>query len=554
MDHWTQVEELFHATLEQPVATRAAYLTVACAGNEPLRAEVQGLLDRVDSQDGFLEGSPLDGHTSPADRWSPGKMVGRFEILELVGTGGMGDVYRARDTRLDRTVAVKVCRERFTERFEREARAIAALTHPHICTLYDVGPNYLVMEYLEGKPFTGPLALAQALDYAVQAAGALEAAHSRGVVHRDLKPANILVTKAGVKLVDFGLAKFASGGAADDLTKESNVPGTLRYMAPEQLDGKPADARSDIYSLGLVLYEAITGAPAFAAGSPASLVASILREVPAPLSSRHPGIPAELDRVIAKCLAKDPDARWRTAADLRDELRWIAQPKPAPEAKAPARWLWPAALVALMALGGGWFFGRPTAAATPVVVLMDTTAPDGVYDADTRARSGTNADDLSDALQDLPIELHKEMVGVGWNREEQLLKQRPRLILIHRSAFVHALAAEFTPDPAATTPLPNPASDKLFYRRLSGLGRDKFESILGYVGRTNAQTTFVIYSRDWSPASQRGWVDAVLRRFPHLNGRLTPFNVGPEDAGASFRQPDTVKQIRQKVTAALAAR
>ncbi|MDQ2945809.1 MAG: serine/threonine protein kinase, partial [Acidobacteriota bacterium] len=194
---------------------------------------------------------------------SAGARLGPYEILSLVGVGGMGEVYKARDTRLDRIVAVKVSSEQFSERFEREARAVAALNHPNICQLYDVGPNYLVMEYIDGQTLKGPLPLDVALKYAAQICDALEAAHSKGITHRDLKPENILATKSGIKLLDFGLAKRSVIPEAGDgtqtiaLTKENTILGTLQHMAPEQLEAKPADARSDIFAFGTVLYEMV---------------------------------------------------------------------------------------------------------------------------------------------------------------------------------------------------------------------------------------------------------------------------------------------------------
>src|SRR5579864_4022652 len=203
-----------------------------------------------------------------------GIRLGSYEILAPIGAGGMGEVYKGRDTRLDRIVALKVAHEQFSERFEREARAVAALNHPNICTLYDVGPNYLVMEYIDGHRLAGPLPLEQALKYAGQICDALDAAHRKGIVHRDLKPANILVTKSGIKLLDFGLAKLsrtaATGGATETitLTKEHTMLGTLQYMAPEQLEGKDADARSDLFSFGLVLYEMLTGKRPFEGSTP----------------------------------------------------------------------------------------------------------------------------------------------------------------------------------------------------------------------------------------------------------------------------------------------
>ena len=268
---------------------------------------------------------------------STGTKLGPYEILAPIGAGGMGEVYKARDTRLDRTVAVKVSTEQFSERFEREARAIAQLNHPNICQLYDVGPNYLVMELIEGAPLKGPLPPDQALKYAAQICDALDAAHKKGITHRDLKPANILVTKAGVKLLDFGLAKFGKSGIGqavkplDDatltmaLTGKNEIVGTLYYMSPEQLQaqatGQEIDVRSDIFSFGLVLYEMLTGKRAFEGSSPASVIAAIM-ERPAP-SIAHVAPPA-LDRVLRKCLAKDPDSRWQSARDLKDELEWVA--------------------------------------------------------------------------------------------------------------------------------------------------------------------------------------------------------------------------------------
>ena len=233
--------------------------------------------------------------------------------------------------RLGRIVAVKVCAEQFSERFEREARAVAALNHPHICTLYDVGPNYLVMEYIDGTPVRGPLPVDQALKLAAQIADALDAAHRKGIIHRDLKPTNILLTKADVKLLDFGLARhdsaFKAAGADETvtraLTREGTIAGTLQYMAPEQLQGKDADFRSDIFSFGCVSLELLAGHRAFDATDPASVIASILKEEPPPMNAlARPTLPA-VDRLVRKCLAKDPDDRWQSARDLRDELRWI---------------------------------------------------------------------------------------------------------------------------------------------------------------------------------------------------------------------------------------
>src|SRR6058998_134356 len=258
---------------------------------------------------------------------SPGSRLGPYEILGQAGAGGMGEVYRARDTRLDRTVAIKVSHEQFSERFEREARAVAALNHPHICQLYDVGPNYLVMEFVEGAPLKGPLPLENAVEYAGQILEALDAAHRKAITHRDLKPANILVTKQGIKLLDFGLAKHSAPLTEADatltaaLTSKGQILGTLQYMSPEQLHGQEADSRSDLFAFGCVLYEMLTGKRAFEGQSAASVIAAILEREPAPLDVAPP-----LERVVKKCLAKDPDQRFQTARDLRTALTWAMEP------------------------------------------------------------------------------------------------------------------------------------------------------------------------------------------------------------------------------------
>jgi Tol biopolymer transport system component len=258
----------------------------------------------------------------------------------------MGDVYRAKDTRLSRDVALKTIKGAFTERFEREAKAISSLNHPNICTLYDVGQHegsgYLVMEFIEGKPIAGPMPLDQAIQTGIQICDALYAAHKKGIVHRDLKPANILVTKQGVKLLDFGLAKLTAAapgsGAytppatmpADQqtvaaLTGAHTVVGTPQYMAPEQISGGEVDARTDIFAFGCVLYELITGQRAFDGKSASSIMASVLAMTPKPIEELVPLTPPALDRVISRCLAKDPEDRWQSARDVAAELRWIAE-------------------------------------------------------------------------------------------------------------------------------------------------------------------------------------------------------------------------------------
>src|ERR1700676_935791 len=282
----------------------------------------------------------------------PGRRLGPYEILSAIGAGGMGEVYRARDTRLDRIVAIKVLpthladRSELRERFEREARTIASLNHPHICTLFDIdqqdGIDYLVMEDLEGETLAqrllkGALPLEQVLQYAIEIADALDKAHRKGVTHRDLKPGNIMLTKTGTKLLDFGLAKLKQQVApanvplsdlpteSDPLTAEGAIVGTLQYMAPEQLEGKEVDAQTDIFAFGAVVYEMATRKRAFEGKSQASVISAIMSSDPPPMSLLQPMTPPALDRIVKRCLAKELDERCQSANDLTNELKWIAE-------------------------------------------------------------------------------------------------------------------------------------------------------------------------------------------------------------------------------------
>ena len=301
-----------------------------------------------------------------------GTRLGPYEILSAAGAGGMGEVYRARDTRLDRTVAIKVLPEQFSQnpdlkqRFEREARAISSLNHPHICTLHDVGHqdgvDYLVMEYLEGESLAarlmkGPLPVEQVLKTGTEIADALEKAHRQGIVHRDLKPGNIMLTKSGAKLLDFGLAKPQGAMAAasgltgtitqtspvSPITQQGHIVGTFQYMSPEQVEGKEADARSDLFALGAVLYEMATGKRAFEGKSAISVASAILEKEPEPISRIQPLTPPALEHVVKSCLAKDPEDRIQTAHDVKLQLKWIAEGRTpqvgaAAVAASPRRW------------------------------------------------------------------------------------------------------------------------------------------------------------------------------------------------------------------------
>ena len=312
-----------------------------------------------------------------------GTKLGPYEITSAIGAGGMGEVYRARDTRLERIVAVKILpdhladRAELRERFEREARTIASLNHPHICTLFDIGQqdgiNFLVMEYLEGETLAqrlkkGPLPLEQVLQYAIEIADALDKAHRKGITHRDLKPGNVMLTKSGPKLLDFGLAKLKQEVAPanvqlsqlptanDPLTAQGTIVGTLQYMAPEQLEGKEVDARTDIFAFGFLVYEMATGKKAFEGKSQASLISAIMSFEPPPMSSLQPMTPPALDRVVKRCLAKDPDERWQSARDICEQLRWISDSGSSAGVTAPAvapqnlkkRIVWITAAVAIL--------------------------------------------------------------------------------------------------------------------------------------------------------------------------------------------------------------
>ena len=257
--------------------------------------------------------------TSPVSL-SAGDQRGPYRIVALIGSGGMGEVYKAWDTRLNRTVALKVSKDEFSERLTREAHAIAALNHPHICQIYDVGPDYIVMEFVDGQPIKGPLPLPDALRVATQIADALTAAHLKGITHRDLKPANILLTTSGVKLLDFGLAKVTAPENSDATqTIAGTVMGTAAYMSPEQAQGKPADARSDIFSFGLVFYELLSGRRAFTGESAVATMAAILHKEPAPLDA-----PSTVQNVIARCIRKSPTDRFQSALELRSALEAAA--------------------------------------------------------------------------------------------------------------------------------------------------------------------------------------------------------------------------------------
>jgi Tol biopolymer transport system component len=412
-----RAEELFHSALKLAPDERSGFLRVACRDDEELLGEVESLLEHEKSADSFI-GAPafeVAAHQIASDERSnaghdalpPGTVLSHFRVLEKLGRGGMGEVYRARDTRLGRTVAIKVLPEgQFAgedarRRFQREARLLSGLSHPHICTIYDVGEehgiHFIVMECLEGQTLAarlkrGRLPAAQVLQYAIEIADALEKAHRAGIVHRDLKPGNIMITKPGIKLLDFGLARVARPESAplvsaisslptedNDITGVGTIVGTLQYMAPEQLEGRTTDARTDIFAFGTVLYEMMTGRRAFQGTSHASLIAAILSSQPTPLLELSPVAPPALDRLIQKCLDKDPEERWQTAHDIRLQLQWIrdagwqaAVPVVATEKhiyRKPVAWTVAAALLLIALATLGMLFWRGPGPPAPKIVF-----------------------------------------------------------------------------------------------------------------------------------------------------------------------------------------
>jgi hypothetical protein len=492
----------------------------------------------------------------------------------------MGEVHRALDTRLDRVVAIKALSQdladdpRGRERFEREARLVSRLTHPHICTLHDVGSvnvdgrdvSFLVMELLEGETLAdrlrrGPLPIGEAIRAALEILDALAAAHAIGIVHRDLKPANIMLTRGGVKLLDFGLARLhdpAPGAAAhsdEPLTVPGLVFGTVPYMAPEQIRGGVADARTDLFAFGSVFYEMLTGRRAFSAGSEPALIAAILEQNPPPLTSGQPLAPPALDRIVRACLAKNPADRWQHAQDVALALGAVADGRaltgpPAAAAKLEGRprfaaiathWrlhlAWATALIALAALA--WSLAPvprasvPPVNPRPVIVLMDSPLDGRVYDPRTRAAGGTNADDVSDTLRELDMVTFKENTSPMWHREEQVRQQHPDLVISHLSCLLDQRVSN---------------GDATVREHLFSIAVHRLMAVFAYLASTNPRTKFLIYSRGYWPTreAELSWIRDVVARFPALEGRIFTMVVPGRDK-ATFRDPTTAQQLRVRV-------
>jgi serine/threonine protein kinase/cephalosporin-C deacetylase-like acetyl esterase len=372
-DRWQEVERLYHAALERDPEVRLAFLAEASGGDEELLDEVRSLLKQR-TGDSRLDRPVWESKgESAAARFAAGTRLGPYTIEATLGAGGMGEVFRARDTRLNRTVAIKVSQRRFTGRFKSEARAVAALNHPNIVQVYGLesegGDDYIVMEFVPGRTLAQVLgatrlSLDQALEYANQIASALAAAHAAGIVHRDIKPGNIMVSDAGVvKILDFGLAKVEKSAVAADTTVTAGaqtgagtVLGTAAYMSPEQAEGKAVDARSDIFSTGALFYEMFTGSRAFDGDSILEVLSKVFRETPRAIRELRPEVPEPIARIVGRCLEKDPALRYPSGKELAAELLLCRNPAQA-RLGAGARGLIAAALVAAIGLSG-WLYYR----------------------------------------------------------------------------------------------------------------------------------------------------------------------------------------------------
>ena len=398
-ERWKQVETLFEAAQQRPAAQRAEFLRQACPGDPELCAEVESLLKAAESRDPLLDGSPLSSIEERPPALKPGDKLGNFQIVALIGRGGMGEVYRARDLRLKRDVAIKTLPSGFAAdrdriaRFEREARAASALNHPNIVSVFDIGTeggvSFIVSELVDGETLAqlikrGPLPLRKLIEVSTQICDGLAAAHTAGVIHRDLKPGNIMLTRDGrVKILDFGLAHRDRPPGLDNTTTQASHPGmilgTPGYMSPEQVRGESTDARSDLFSLGVILYEMACGKRAFSGTSSVEVMNSILKDDPPELT---PASPPALDRIVRRCIEKQPERRFQSAADLGFAIRSVTEFSAATSARKTGprtSWLvWVAGVAAplgILLLASFLWFNRPLP--QPLVTAMVQITNDG---------------------------------------------------------------------------------------------------------------------------------------------------------------------------------
>jgi eukaryotic-like serine/threonine-protein kinase len=397
-DEWRRIGVVLDRLSVAAPESREAVLESACREQHLAVSDVRPFVDAEQRSRSLPEEIPPEliagvfgdaVHGRQGFRLEAGTRLGPYEVVASLGAGGMGEVYRAKDTRLGRTVAVKVLRPHLLDRadahqrFDREARAISSLNHPHVCALHDVGHHdgvdFLVMEYVEGETLAqrlhrGAIPAAQAIRFASQISDALDRAHRLGIVHSDLKPANIMITRTGVKVLDFGLARLESSAASET----GVVAGTPEYMSPEQLRGAATDSRSDIFACGALLYEMVTGRRAFGGPSQTAVIAAILEHQPPPVEPGIPGVPAALDSTIARCLAKDPEERWQSAADLKHHLDWLGSGTDTPRSAIRGRrtriWI-AAAIVPAVALALWPWRQRAVVPATPTTAVFAFDPP-----------------------------------------------------------------------------------------------------------------------------------------------------------------------------------
>ena len=600
-ERWQQVKEIFHLALKRAPGERSAFLENACGGDASLRKEVESLIASHEKDGSFIDSPAYEAAAAMLEteqQLKAGQMIGHYNILSTLGKGGMGEVYLAQDARLGRKIALKFLPNAFTQdqerlrRFEQEARAASSLNHPNILTIHEIGEvegrRFIATEFVDGEMLrtriaSGPFNTAEVLNIAEQMASALAAAHAAGIVHRDIKPENIMLRQdALVKVLDFGLAKLTQpeeAGPEDPTralikTSAGVVMGTTAYMSPEQARGQAVDARSDIWSLGVVMYEMIAGHAPFAGQTNSDVLVSILEREPKLLTSLSAKVPEALDWIVAKALIKDRDDRYQTARELLTDIRRLKQRleltteverSTAPESanSSAGNFITQASLnvsgtspghvqssrrtrllrllpfaLALALVGElviwrsstSWF-KRSGPSGPPVIVLMDSPLPDRVYDPETRKKGGTNADDITDVLRDLPVVIEKENTSALWHREEQVLQQNPTLILMHRSCFADA-DAPFDPQSNAIQ-----------------VADSKIDGFLGYVSLGNPATKFLIYTR--RPDDKGAWAADLEKRFPQLKGRVFTMSVPGGLEHATFRDATTAQALRQQVQAIL---
>jgi len=451
-----KIEELYLQAMSRPEAERARFLEVACEGDEQLRPEVETLLAYQKKAGQFVNAPALDAAARTMGQSRNYRLVGNrlgpYEVLSLLGKGGMGEVYLARDTRLERKVALKVLPAELMDnpdrmkRFVQEAKAASRLNHPNIITIHEIdraeGIDFLVMEYVPGKsldeliPRKG-IALKKALPIAIQMAEALAAAHAAGIVHRDLKPGNVMVSESGqVKVLDFGLAKLTEGSKSSrleptetiqfqsrSLTEEGTILGTVSYMSPEQAQGMSTDGRTDIFSFGAVLYEMLTGRRAFDGDSPASILSAILRDQPKPAAEIVQDLPRELDRMLSRCLRKDPDRRYQHAGDLKMDLQQVQEElasgasgvtRKRKVGLSVGRWWWLAVAGALIGISFtvGWWVHSPQDS-PPSWKLTQLTHDPGLSDFSALSPDGKLVAYASDRGLDGGMDLYVKQVAGG---------------------------------------------------------------------------------------------------------------------------------------------